>query len=128
MFYSSGWENGDYVTDLGYVSEDLYQKKTGEYFLHGEGGANSRYRESRGNNEWVGGEMIIPLTYDAACEWASEHMGGDDYDAEFGDPGEGDDDVTTTVHVDCATAKILRRMAAQRGKTIGEVIREAVVA
>lgn len=46
--------------DFEYISETLYQKETGELFLHGEGGAMSRYSEQCGNNSRTGGEAIIP--------------------------------------------------------------------
>ena len=34
--------------DLGYWEETLYRKRTGEFFLHGEGGPASKYAESIG--------------------------------------------------------------------------------
>ena len=49
------WSNEHYTNDSNYCSEDLYRKKTGEFFLHGVGGAYSKYavvnRENRGNGE-----------------------------------------------------------------------------
>ena len=49
-------------SDFHYWSEELYRKKTGEYFLFGEGGALSKYQQEVGQNEWTGGKEIIPLS------------------------------------------------------------------
>ena len=79
------WDNGASYTDFSYCSETLYRKKTGEYFLHGEGGAYSQYASTRGDG-WAGyGETIRPLTIDEAKEWSERHMDGDSYEAEFGE-------------------------------------------
>lgn len=53
------WDNGN--PGINYVEETLYRKKTGEYFLHGEGGPNTRYCWMGGNNSSYG-ERIMPMT------------------------------------------------------------------
>ena len=55
--------------DFRYYEESLYQKKTGEYFLAGKGGPESKYREQVGISEWDNGQNIIPLTMEQAKEW-----------------------------------------------------------
>lgn len=77
-----------YPGDFGYWYEALYKKKSGEYFLHGEGGANSKYMREVGQNEWSGGEVINRLTVDEAKEWAEQYISADEYIAEFGEPKE----------------------------------------
>lgn len=72
-----------YPGDFDHVSEELYQKRTGEFFLHGEGGANSKYREEISMNSWSGGEKIIPLTDDEAREWAEKYLYATDYEKLF---------------------------------------------
>ena len=49
--------------------ETLYQKKTGEYFLHGFGHAATRYRKQIGESCWTCGEKIVPLTEKQAEDW-----------------------------------------------------------
>src|SRR5690606_41772958 len=49
-------------TDFRFWSEELYRKKTGEFFLYGEGGPASKYGRKIEQNTWSGGEQIIPLT------------------------------------------------------------------
>ena len=36
-------DNGISPASFAYCRESLYRKRTGEYFKHGEGGANSKY-------------------------------------------------------------------------------------
>ena len=59
--------------------QELYRKKTGEYFLYGRGGAMTMYGECCGSNSWTGGSAILPLTVDEAQEWVMEHCDADTY-------------------------------------------------
>ena len=77
--------NGRGRNDFSYYEEELYIKRTGEYFLYGCGGAMSRYAESCGQNTWTGGESIIPMTEKEAREWAEENIYADDYMEIFGE-------------------------------------------
>lgn len=72
-------------TDFGYWSERLYLKKTGEYFLHGEGGPMSKYGVKCGTNSWGWGSRIIPYTEGEAMAWAEEHLDGDEFEQIFGE-------------------------------------------
>lgn len=73
------------VNDFHYYEETLYKKKTGEFFLYGEGNAASPYTKSVGQSCWSGAEMIIPFTEDEAKEWAERCLDADDYIAIFGE-------------------------------------------
>ena len=78
------WNNGRNYTDFGWCSETLYRKRTGEFFLHGQGGARSIY------GKWVGdcvcnGEDISPLSLEEAKEWAEENLSADKYEEIFGE-------------------------------------------
>lgn len=42
--------------DFTHYEETLYQKRTGEYFLHGEGGPMTKYAVAESQNCWTGGE------------------------------------------------------------------------
>lgn len=69
------------MNDFNYYCETLYKKKTGEFFLFGEGHGLSKYAHHYGNSSgW--GEHIIPLTIDRAKRWA-EKLDGDEYEAIF---------------------------------------------
>lgn len=115
--------NGNGPRDFHHITETLYRKRTGEYFIHGEGGPMSRYAVSCGQNEWSGSEQIIPLDYNAAKKWAEEHMSADAYMAEFGPVGEGDRDRTAlSISLDAATAERIRREASEKGLSISALI------
>lgn len=73
-----------YRSDFNFCREELYKKRTGEYFLFGEGGANSKYRKSVGLNEWGGGKRITPLTEDEAKRWV-EVNANESYEEIFGE-------------------------------------------
>jgi hypothetical protein len=77
------WANGYGHGDFQYAEERLYRKRTGEFFLHGEGGAMSNYAESYGNERY-GGKKIIPLSENEAKKWAENHLDGDEYEKIFG--------------------------------------------
>lgn len=111
------YEPNPYRSDFHYYCETLYRKKTGEFFLHGEGNAASPYSRSCGQNEWCGSEKIIPMTYAEAQKWTEEHLDGDDYCAIFGEPDESSESVTLGIQVSAAAAAKLKREAAQNGIT-----------
>jgi hypothetical protein len=122
------WENMYDVSNFHYYSESLYRKRTGEYFLYGEGGAMSKYAETIGQNEWQGGEKIIPLTYDNARKWAEEHLGVDVYESEFGEVSEDDTTIAVTVRVPQSTKDAIDKLAARTGRTRGEIVSAAIAA
>ena len=107
--------------DFAYWCETLYKKRTGEFFLHGEGGPHSRYAVSQSENTWGGGEKIIPLSYKAAQEWAIQHLDADEYQEIFGEVTEGDD-VLISIKLPAATDSKLRRIAAEKGISLTALI------
>lgn len=114
-------------SDFNWWSETLYQKRTGEFFLHGEGGPLSRYAEQTGQNEWQGSEQLIPLNFDRAREWAEENLDADDYEAAFGEVSEDGGKVVTSISISTSTKGILQREAGKTGKTMSELIEQAVL-
>ena len=111
----ASWYSSYARNDFHYYEEELYKKKTGEFFLYGEGNAASPYSRSCGQNEWCGGEKIVPLTFKEAQEWAEKHLDGDDYCDIFGEPDEDAEDVTLGIAVSAEVAAKLRRAAAENG-------------
>lgn len=107
------WDNGRYGRDFGMCTEDLYQKRTGEFFLHGCGGPMSKYAVSHGDNDWSGGEKVIPLSYDAAREWSESHLPAEEYEAIFGDVIEDGSRMTVTLSLSASAVERAKRAAAQ---------------
>ena len=112
--------------DFHYYEEELYLKRTGEIFLHGDGNAASKYSKSCGLNEWCGAEKIIPLTYAEAQKWAEEHLDGDEYISIFGEPDEEAEDVQLNLTISAAAAARFKKAAQEKGITQKELF-EALV-
>ena len=115
------WAN-DITDNLHWVSETLYQKQRGEFFLHGEGGPSSKYAESIGQGSWSSGEKIIPLSYDAAQAWAEEHLDANAYQATFGPVEEDDSTVRMLISLPASVAERVKREAAQSGMSTSAYI------
>lgn len=116
------WCNTGNTRDFSYVSEELYRKRTGEFFLFGEGGPMSKYSRSIGNNEWSGGEEITPLTWEAARRWAEEHLDVEEYEACFGETPEDDGTEILSLSLPATTAAKARRAASMEGVSLSQWI------
>ena len=79
----AAWSNEAYDS-IDYCSESLYRKRTGEFFLYGDGGPKSPYSLRRGSFIY-GNSVIIPYSDAEAKEWVEEHCGGDKYIEIFGE-------------------------------------------
>ena len=115
------FDNGERPGDIGYVKESLYRTKSGIFFLHGEGGAGTRYARQTEPNHWRTGELITILDLDSAQKWAEEHLDGDEYIRAFGEQEE-----RTTIMMSAATKARLSDIKAKTGKSFGDIIDEAV--
>ena len=85
----ANWDNGCYGGDFSACEETLYVTKNGTYFVHGEGGAMSRWSRSCGSNSVCGGEGVEVLSKKAALEWCEEHDVDADVIAEYFEVEEG---------------------------------------
>lgn len=118
---AGGWN------DFTHYEERLYLKKNGEYFLHGEGGRETRYAQSSGQNSWSGGEKIIPLTYEAAKAWALANLDAGEVEALFGDVVEDGRKVVLNTTLSAAANDKLRRMASMRGESLKTVLERLIM-
>jgi hypothetical protein len=107
--------------------EELFRKRNGEFFLHGEGGPMTRYAKTC-NDGWCGSEAITPLTPEAARQWGEEHLDADNYEAIFGDPGEGDEKVTLSLQIPAQLDAVIRRQAAEKRLTLTAYINQILTA
>lgn len=115
------WDNGYPVNDFHHVDEELYRKKTGEFFTCGSGGPLTQYAEWHGNSG-SGGERIIPLAYEEATKWAEEKLDGDDYENIFGEVSEDESKVKVTFYISGASADKLRKNADKAGLSLSEYL------
>lgn len=116
------YSNGGGWRDFNHFEETLYQKRTGEFFLFGEGGPMTRYAEAEGQNSWSGGRRIMPMSYDEAKQWAEENLDADEYEEIFGAIDESGAKMTVTLSVDSGKWEVAKREAAKRGIGISEYI------
>lgn len=100
------------------VTEELYRKRTGEFFLYGYGGPGSKYGVSSGNGDWSSGEEIIPLTYAAAQKWAEQYLDGEEYEAIFGEVQEDDSRTMVAIYLSASKVESYKRSAAKDGVSL----------
>lgn len=81
--YSNGLSSRDFRN----ITENLYRKKNGEFFLYGYGGPMTKYCEQCGDM-CGSGEKIIPITEDEAKEWLETYSTAEIYIKVFGQPEE----------------------------------------
>lgn len=112
-----------YHNDINSWEETLYRTKSGQYFIYGEGGANTRYAEPAQLGNWVSGEQIIPISEDKAKEWVNEYLSGEDYDRIFGEPEE-KPYIATTITTEMKNR--IDKCAKRESKKTSEIIREAL--
>lgn len=83
--YDNGWD----VDDDGYHSEELYRKKTGEFFLFCSGTGEPATGYARPDDMFFfGNSIIIPLSFEDAQGWAELTLSGEQYVEIFGDVAE----------------------------------------
>jgi len=116
------WWSSQDVRSFTHCEETLYRKRTGEYFLYGWGGPQSKYSRAVGQNEWSGGERIEPLTAEEARRWTEEHLDADEYQKEFGEIAEDDSRTVLSITMASSLAERLRREAANAGMSLSAYI------
>ncbi len=80
----ASYGNGYNLGDFHHIHETLYRKKTGEFFLHGCGGAMTEYGEFK-YGCWSGGERIVPMTEEETKVWVTAFCDADTYITLFGE-------------------------------------------
>ena len=112
-----------YPGDFEYWAEELYLKKTGEFFLYGEGGPMSKYSRRIGDNEWSGGEEIRPLSLKEAQEWAEEHLNAEEYEQVFGKIEENKSQISTWI---ADSVKVDADRLREKGYTLADIFEAGV--
>lgn len=116
------WKNAGGWRDFDHIEETLYKKSTGEFFIFGEGGANTKYSVIEGSNSWTGGSRFMPLTYADAKEWAETHLDGDEFEAIFGEVEESSETVQTAFSAKAHEVELIKRKASEAGMNLSEYI------
>lgn len=114
-------DSGHSPSDFEYWEEVLYLTKSGNFFLYGWGGGNSRYGEWHGNSGGAG-EKIMPMEPEAAMEWSENNLSADEVEQIFGRLEE--DKVKITADISASAKEKLDTLRKGTGKSIGEIIEE----
>ena len=119
-------ENG--TDPLNYIAEALYRKKTGEFFVFGDGGANTKYARIGRLKNFEPGSAILPMSLEQAKGWALDRLPKNEYDDIFGDMIDDDGSTTvTSIRLPSALLETVRRRAQEKDETTAEFIRAAIV-
>lgn len=123
----ASWESSPDATGFDYISETIYQKRTGEFFIFGFGGPDTKYAVSAGQHRWSSGSQIIPLTWDSAREWAENHLSAEEYEKIFGSVTDDESRITVTLSLSASAVKTAKRKAAQAGMSFSGLIESLLV-
>ena len=116
------YSNGGGWRDFRHYEETLYRKRTGEYFLFGEGGPMTKYAEQVGQSGRSGGSEIIPLSFDDAREWAEKNPDAAEYEAEFGVVEEDGSRTALNITLPVTMIESLKREAVAENMTLSALI------
>lgn len=96
------------------LCETLYRKKTGEFFLHLNGG-------------WSAAENICPLIYADAQRWTKENLTSEIYDSLFGTIEADKHKVFIGLNLPADLVERVKRRAAQQGSSISGYVEALLV-
>ena len=120
-----GWVAKGSADDFTRTVETLFRKRSGEYFLNGFGGNESKYAvRLKGSNIWTSGDHIIPLTTDAAAEWAKENLSADEYEKAFGTSAE--EKRTVTFSLPESVIEMIKQGASKKGIPMSEYVAQCI--
>ncbi|WP_144231788.1 hypothetical protein [Lactobacillus gasseri] len=122
--------------DVRYYSEWLYKKRTGEYFLYGEGNPGSPWAEKVPyDNAYIAGSDIKPLTFEQAKRWFEKAYNADSelatdevYEQEFGTISTNNSEkVQTKIYLSALAKRKLVQLAQKQGKTQSNIVESLIM-
>lgn len=117
------WENEYGYGDNHFMSEELYRKKSGEFFLVCEGGGYTKY-----GHGYEMGLRVYPMTFEEAQRWVAEHRPGYEYVDIFGEPSEDGGYITTGLTLPEAVMEKAKKMSAAAGIQFSEYLEKLIMA
>lgn len=118
--------NGFGVNALNYTEETLYLKKSGVYFLFQKSGPLGEFAIKRGK-ENIGREIITPLTYKEALEWAINKVPSEIFSKYFDKPTEDQTRVIRTYSISKQAAATLKRANQVTGIDQSELLEKLIM-
>lgn len=105
-------------------TEILYKKRTGEYFIYGEGDTGA----------YSSGEDIKPLTYKQAQKWFEKANNDDDslapdevYNREFGKAQKDEVKEATSINLSRTAKRKLEQMALKHGTSQSKIVENLIL-
>ena len=86
----------------------------------------SKYAKSIGDNNWAGGEILIPLSFDKAKEWAEKHLPAEKYEEIFGEIVEDETKQVVTLSLTASNYKRAKRAADIAGVSVSALIDDLI--
>lgn len=117
--------NGCGMNDYNHLYENLYLKKTGEFFLHCQSGLLSKDSQSL-PNEVEGRQIIIPLTYLEARQWAEDFLTAEEYEDIFGEIEEDDGWIPIHAYVKNSLVDKIEKEKQRSGLTLKDIVNAAL--
>lgn len=117
------WENEFGYGDNHFMSEELYRKKSGEFFLICEGGSSTEYGYG-----YEMGTYVHPLSFEDAQKWAEKRLPGYEYVEIFGEPSEDDGYITTGLTLPEAVMAKAQEVSTAAGIKFSEYLEKLIMA
>lgn len=117
-------------------TEILYKKRTGEYFLYGEGGPASPWAQPAEGDvgAYSSGEDIKTLTYEQAQKWLEKANNDDDslapdevYNREFGKAQKDEVKEATSINLSRTAKRKLEQMALKQGTSQSKIVENLIL-
>lgn len=120
------WEANEPENSDFWEKEELYQKRSGEFFLIGQGGAQTQYARFSMGGESKPGVELHPIEPEEASDWAEEHLTADEYEALFGPVAEDGSRGRITLTLFNSTIETVRREAQRRKMNFNEYLEKLI--
>lgn len=120
------WEANEPENSDFWEKEELYQKRSGEFFLIGQGGAQTQYARFSMRGESKPGIELRPIEPEEASDWAEEHLTADEYEALFGPVAEDGSRGRITLTLLNSTIDTVRREAQRRKMNFNEYLEKLI--
>ena len=120
------WEANEPENSDFWEKEELYQKRSGEFFLIGQGGAQTQYARFSMGGESKPGIELRPIEPEEASDWVEEHLTADEYEALFGPVAEDGSRGRITLTLLNSTIDTVRREAQRRKMNFNEYLEKLI--
>lgn len=120
------WEANEPENSDFWEKEELYQKRSGEFFLIGQGGAQTQYARFSMGGESKPDIELRPIEPEEASDWAEEHLTADEYEALFGPVAEDGSRGRITLTLLNSTIDTVRREAQRRKMNFNEYLEKLI--